>query len=116
MSIRKSIMLVRLLLLAICFQFAAPAVVTAEVLKDPAHISFASQKQTSKPLSISSLFEKTESEGEEERTKFEAVELHDISLTFQLRSAFDQSLFESSIISAHSYQQPLFRLFCVFLI
>lgn len=117
MPLRKAIFLIRLLLLVICIQFTAPAVM-AMPLSTGAHTqgTFVPIKKASKPLSTSSLFEKTETEGEGERLKFDAVEIEDISVSCYFRSQTYQSNGTASPTICYGYQQPLFRLHCVFLI
>jgi hypothetical protein len=117
MPLRKAIFLIRLLLIVICIQFTAPAVM-AMPLSTGAHTqgTFVPFKKASKPLSTSSLFEKTETEGEGERLKFEAVEIEDISISCYFRSQTFQSPCTDGPIILYGHQQPLFRLHCVFLI
>ena len=115
MNLRKATYLIRALLIAVCFQFMAPVVVASPVERILSDHSLTSHKQASKPLSLSSLFEKTENEGEEERTKFESVALEDLTLTHLVRLVSFQSIYSDNI-STHLLQQPLFRLFCVYLI
>jgi 5,10-methylenetetrahydrofolate reductase len=115
MKLRKATYLIRALLVAICFQFTAPVVVAGPIEENSTHHVIASQKHASSPLSLASLFEKTEKEGEEERTKFEAVAIQDLALTFRVRLFSFQSIHFNSV-SSHLYQQPLFTLHCVYLI
>jgi hypothetical protein len=115
MGLRKATYLIRTLLVLISFQFTAPVVFAGQVEKDLTHFSISTQKQSTKSFGLSTLFEKTEKEGEEERTKFSTVELRDIDLTFRVRSVAHQS-FQLSTVSEHIQQSPLFRLHCVYLI
>lgn len=115
MRLRKATYLIRALLIAVCFQFTAPVIVAGPLEQNTTHHSIASQKHTSNPLTLSSLFEKTEKEGEEERTKFEAVALEDITLAHLVRLVSFQSI-HFNTVSSHLYQQPLFALHCVYLI
>lgn len=117
MILRKAIFLIRLLLIVICIQFTAPAVM-AMPLTAGGHEqgTFVPIKKTGKPLSTSSLFEKTETEGEGERLKFDAVEIEDISASCHFRSQTFQSPCTNGPIVLYGHQPPLFRLHCVFLI
>jgi hypothetical protein len=115
MELRKATYLIRALLIVVCFQFTAPVIVANPLEKNSSEYSISSQKQASKPLTLSSLFEKTEKEGEEERTKFEAVALEDITLTNLVRLVSFQSI-QFNNVSSHLHQQPLFTLHCVYLI
>jgi hypothetical protein len=115
MKLRKATYLIRALLIVVCFQFTAPLVVASSIEKSHADHSLTSQKHASKPLTLSSLFEKTEKEGEEERTKFEAEALQDLTLHYRVRlTSFNKIHFGN--VSSHLYQQPLFTLHCVYLI
>jgi hypothetical protein len=78
--------------------------------------TFVPIKKTGKLLSTSSLFEKTETEGEGERLKFDAVEIEDISASCHFRSQTFQSPCTNGPIVLYGHQPPLFRLHCVFLI
>ncbi len=117
MTLRKAIFLIRLLLVVICIQFTVPAVM-ASPLTNRGHLwgTFVPVKKAPKPLSASSLFEKTESEGEGERLKFEAIELEDISVSSSFRSETYHSIYCICPAISPAQHQPLFRLHCVFLI
>jgi hypothetical protein len=112
MGLRKSKHLIRTLLILICFQFTAAAVVSVEMDKSPAHNSFAAQK-LSKPISISSLFEKTESENEE-NDKAVAVEYENFNFIFLDYLTPQQSVLRTDIVSFHIQEPSLFGLHCVF--
>lgn len=117
MTLRKAIFLIRLLLIVICIQFTAPAVM-AMPLSTGGHEqgTFIPIKKAGKPFSASSLFEKTETEGEGERLKFDAVEIEDISISSYFRSQTFQSPCTKGPVVLNGHQQSLFRLHCVFLI
>jgi hypothetical protein len=117
MTLRKAIFLIRLLLIVICIQFTAPAVM-AVPLASGGHTqgNFVPVKKAGKPLTASSLFEKTETEGEGERLKFDAVEIEDFSISCHFRSQTFKSLCAIGPIILYGHPQPLFRLHCVFLI
>jgi hypothetical protein len=90
-------------------------VVASPVEKNSTDHTLASQKHASKPISLSTLFEKTEKEGEEERTKFESEVFQDLTLSYLVRLVSFQTI-RFSNVSSHLDQQPLFRLHCVYLI
>jgi hypothetical protein len=115
MKLRKATYLIRALLIVLCFQFTAPFVVASPIESNSSDHSFSSQKHASKPLTLSSLFEKTEKESEEERTKFESGPVQDLTLNYLVRLVSFQSI-RFSNVSSHLYKQPLFTLHCVYLI
>lgn len=115
MKFRRATYLIRALLLVVCFQFTAPLVVASPIEKNFSDSSLASQKHASKPITLSSLFEKTEKEGEEERTKFEAEAHNDIALNYLVQVVLFNKA-QVSNISSHLYKQPLFALYCIYLI
>ena len=114
MSLRKSKYLIRTILILICFQFTAASFVSAEIGVSTSHIGLTAQK-VSKPLSLSSLFEKTEKEGEEREKDF-FVELPDFSLFNLSQFTSVRTVLRTDIISFHIQEPPLFELHCVFLI
>lgn len=116
MELLQSKYLIRTVLILISFQFFAAAFVTEASQEGSIHFSSTVHKQTSHSLTFASLFEKTETEAEEERLKFEAVELEDISTSFHYRSETFLSLHFIGPPVFAGHDQPLFHLYCVFLI
>lgn len=112
MNLRKSILLIRSLLIALCLQFTLTVLIPVESGKDSVHIGFTEHK-LAKPGSVSSLIEKTEKESEEnERTL--AVEWLDLTAHFSLRITSDQSPIRKDLISFHNVQPPIFTLHCTY--
>jgi hypothetical protein len=117
MILRKSIVLIRLLLIVICIQFAAPSALAAPFTDaGNEHGTLLPIKKAGKPLSPSSLFEKTETKEKGERFKFYAVEIEDFSISCHFRSQTFQACCTNSPIVLYGHQPSLFRLHCVFLI
>lgn len=116
MGLRQSKHLIRTVLILISFQFLASAFVIEAPQEGSIHFSSTIHKHAAHSLTFASLFEKNETEGEEERFKFEAVELEDISTSFPFRSETFQSLHFIGPVIFTGSDQPLFRLHCVFLI
>jgi hypothetical protein len=114
MGLRKSIYLIRLVLLLICFQFTAASLVTVESVDSSSHISLAASK-VSKPITLSSLFEKTEKEEEEKERGF-VVDVPDFSFFNFNQFASVQTRLRTDIISCHIQKPSLQRLYCIFLI
>lgn len=114
MRLRKSKLLIRTILLLICFQFTVATFVSAEVANSSSQISFTTHKLT-KPVSLSSLFEKSETEGEEKNKTF-AIEFQDITPFDLSRNTFVQTHLRTDIISQHIRKPSLHGLHCVFLI
>jgi len=114
MGLRKSKYFIRTILLLLCFQFIAASFVSADVETSVSHYSFTSQK-LSKTLTLSSLFEKTETE-DEGREKDFFIELSDFRFFNFSQIASVQTALRTDIVSFHVQQPPLFRLHCVFLI
>jgi len=114
MSLRKSKYLIRTILILICFQFTAASFVSAEIGASTSHIGFTAQK-VSKPLTLSSLFEKTEKEGEEREKDF-FVDLPDFRFFNFSQITSVQTALRTDIVSYHIQKPPLFELHCVFLI
>ena len=114
MGLRKSKYLIRLVLILICFQFTAASFITVEPSDSSSHISLSASK-VSKPISLSSLFEKTEKEEEEKERGF-IVEVPDFSFFDYNQFASVQTRLRTGIISCHIQKPSLQRLNCVFLI
>jgi hypothetical protein len=115
MHLRKATYLTRILLVLICFQFTSPVLVAGSVEKKSEELSITPHKHPAKPVNFSTLFEKDEKEGKEERTKFTTIPLQNISLTYRVRLTTYQA-FHLTTVSAHVHQPPLFRLHCIYLI
>lgn len=113
MGLRRSKYLIRTILILLCFQFTAASFVSVDYGSNVSHYAFTSQK-LSKSLSLSSLFEKTEREGEEREKDF-FVDLPDFKFFNFSQIASAQTVL-TDIVSYHIQKPPLFRLHCVFLI
>jgi hypothetical protein len=117
MTLRKAIFLIRLLLIVICIQVTAPAVMAMCLATgEQTQGTFAPDEEDDNLLIVSPVFEKTETGGEVDRLKFDAVEIEDISISSYFRSQTFQSLCSTSPVILYGHQQPLFRLHCVLLI
>jgi hypothetical protein len=114
MSLRKSKFLIRSILILICFQFTAATFVSGEIATSSSHASFAAHKAT-KPISLSSLFEKSETEGEEKNKDFDD-EVQDIRSFDFNRIISVQTHLGTDVISLHIRKPSLHGLHCVFLI
>jgi len=114
MGLRRSKFLIRAILVLICFQFGAAPFVSTEPGDNVPQLVFTSHK-VSKQLTLSSLFEKTEKEGEE-RDKDFFVELPDFRFFNRSTLASIRTVLRTDIISHHIQEPPLFRLHCVFII
>jgi hypothetical protein len=117
MILRKSIVLIRLLLIVICIQFTAPSTLAVPFTDaGDEQGTILPIKKAGKPLSPSSLFEKTETKEKGERFKFHAVEIEDFSISCHFRSQICQVCCTNNPVILYGHQPPLFRLHCVFLI
>jgi hypothetical protein len=114
MGLRRSKYLIRTILILLCFQFTAASFVSVEPGSSVAHHSFTSQK-LSKSITLASLFEKTEREGEERDEDF-FVDLPDFRFYNFSQIASVPTVLRTDIVSFHIQKPPLFRLYQVFLI
>jgi hypothetical protein len=110
MNLRKSILLIRALLIALCVQFTITVLLPMESGKDAIHSGLTEHK-LAKPGSVSSLIEKTEKESEEnERTL--AVEWLDLTAHFFLRITSEHTPIRKDFVSFHNEHPPIFTLHC----
>jgi hypothetical protein len=117
MILRNALYPVRLLLLIICVQFTVFAAIAKPLTTvEYEESAFMPVEKSGNPLSASSLFEQTETEGGGKRHKFHAIEIEDISISCYYRSETFLSRCFNDRIVLHRHQQLLFRLHHVFLI
>lgn len=116
MRLRTSKYLIRTVLILISFQFIAPAFVSSAAEQESFHFETTLQKHINHSVSLSSVFEKTETENEEERDKTCNVQLLDITVLHSTRVSASQKIIHQHNVSLHLEALTLFDLHCVYLI
>ncbi len=115
MAIRTSKYLIRSVLILFCFQLLGVIFVSQESEEQISFEQGVIFQKHSNPSSLTSLFEKTENETEEEKhDKIKAIEILDLLICYTGRISASQSSQKFQSVSQHIQELPLFDFFCTY--